>query len=92
LDHAEIDCFVDLIVREQIRVASFAQTPNAALTDTVVTRAIDGAPQRVIRSNLVDRLERRSGPAALSAQLLTGAPPAPHPHGPAPTWSARGWP
>jgi len=36
----------------------------AALTDTLVTRAIDGAPQRVIRTELVDRLERRSGPAA----------------------------
>ncbi len=35
----------------------------AALTDTVVTRAIDGAPQRVIRTSLVDRLS--SGPSAL---------------------------
>lgn len=35
----------------------------AALTDTVVTRAIDGAPQRVIRTPLVDRLS--SGPSAL---------------------------
>ena len=33
----------------------------AALTDTVVTRAIDGAPQRVIRTGLVDRLERGLG-------------------------------
>jgi NAD(P)H-dependent flavin oxidoreductase YrpB (nitropropane dioxygenase family) len=41
----------------------------AALTDTVVTRAIDGAPQRVIRTELVDRLERRSGPAALAGAL-----------------------
>ncbi|HEY3810061.1 MAG TPA: nitronate monooxygenase [Acidimicrobiales bacterium] len=41
----------------------------AALTDTVVTRAIDGAPQRVIRTELVDRLERRSGPAALAAAV-----------------------
>lgn len=38
----------------------------AALTDTVVTRAIDGAPQRVIRTRLVDRLERGAGPAALA--------------------------
>jgi NAD(P)H-dependent flavin oxidoreductase YrpB (nitropropane dioxygenase family) len=35
----------------------------AALTDTVVTRAIDGAPQRVIRTPLVDRLT--AGPAPL---------------------------
>ncbi|HET9731153.1 MAG TPA: nitronate monooxygenase [Acidimicrobiales bacterium] len=35
----------------------------AALTDTVVTRAIDGAPQRVIRTSLVDRLS--SGPSPL---------------------------
>jgi NAD(P)H-dependent flavin oxidoreductase YrpB (nitropropane dioxygenase family) len=40
----------------------------AALTDTVVTRAIDGAPQRVIRTPLVERLS--SGPSAL---LLTRA-------------------
>ena len=37
----------------------------AALTDTIVTRAIDGAPQRVIRTELVERLERRSGPTAV---------------------------
>ena len=36
----------------------------AALTDTVVTRAIDGAPQRVIRTDLVDRLEGRFRPGA----------------------------
>ncbi len=36
----------------------------AALTDTVVTRAIDGAPQRVIRTELVDRLDGRIGPMA----------------------------
>ena len=36
----------------------------AALTDTVVTRAIDGAPQRVIRTELVDRLEGRFRPGA----------------------------
>lgn len=37
----------------------------AALTDTVVTRAIDGAPQRVIRTPLVDQLEGLTGPVAL---------------------------
>lgn len=36
----------------------------AALTDTVVTRSIDGAPQRVIRTDLVDRLEGRFRPSA----------------------------
>jgi len=33
---------------------------EAAVTDTVVTTALDGAPQRVIRTALVDRLERSS--------------------------------
>ena len=32
----------------------------AAVTDTVVTTALDGAPQRVIRTDVVDRLERSS--------------------------------
>ena len=41
----------------------------AALTDTVVTRAIDGAPQRVIRTQLVDRLER-SGTAAAGRAVI----------------------
>jgi NAD(P)H-dependent flavin oxidoreductase YrpB (nitropropane dioxygenase family) len=31
---------------------------GTALTGTVVTRAIDGAPQRVIRTEVIDRLER----------------------------------
>jgi NAD(P)H-dependent flavin oxidoreductase YrpB (nitropropane dioxygenase family) len=44
----------------------------AALTDTVVTRAIDGAPQRVIRTELVDRLEGRTGLAA-AARAVTNA-------------------
>ncbi len=38
---------------------------EAALTDTVVTRAVDGQPQRVIRTALIDRLE--AGPKALGA-------------------------
>jgi NAD(P)H-dependent flavin oxidoreductase YrpB (nitropropane dioxygenase family) len=41
-----------------------AQYLAAALTDTVVTRAIDGAPQRVIRTSLVDRLS--SGPQVVT--------------------------
>lgn len=38
---------------------------QAALTDTVVTRAVDGAPQRVIRTTLVERLARHGGALAL---------------------------
>jgi NAD(P)H-dependent flavin oxidoreductase YrpB (nitropropane dioxygenase family) len=44
----------------------------AALTDTVVTRAIDGAPQRVIRTDLVDRLDSRIGPTA-AARAISNA-------------------
>ena len=33
---------------------------KATLTDTVVTHSIDGAPQRVIRTAVIDRLERAS--------------------------------
>jgi NAD(P)H-dependent flavin oxidoreductase YrpB (nitropropane dioxygenase family) len=54
----------------------------AAVTDTVVTTALDGAPQRVIRTGTVDRLERASAvtrlPRALRSALafrkLTGTP------------------
>src|SRR5262245_29351261 len=54
----------------------------AAVTDTVVTTALDGAPQRVIRTPSVDRLERSSPltqlPRALRAALrfrrLTATP------------------
>ncbi|HEV7758181.1 MAG TPA: nitronate monooxygenase [Acidimicrobiales bacterium] len=54
----------------------------ASVTDTVVTTALDGAPQRVIRTETVDRLERSSivtrFPRALLAALrfrkLTGTP------------------
>ena len=52
------------------------------VNDTVVTRAIDGAPQRVIRTAMVDRLERGSGLLRLARaarnglrfQRLTGTP------------------
>jgi NAD(P)H-dependent flavin oxidoreductase YrpB (nitropropane dioxygenase family) len=33
------------------------------LNSTVVTKAIDGAPQRVIRTELIDKLERSRGPS-----------------------------
>jgi NAD(P)H-dependent flavin oxidoreductase YrpB (nitropropane dioxygenase family) len=54
----------------------------ATVTDTVVTTAVDGAPQRVVRTPAVDRLERSSAltrlPRALRAALgfrkLTGTP------------------
>jgi NAD(P)H-dependent flavin oxidoreductase YrpB (nitropropane dioxygenase family) len=54
----------------------------AAVTDTVVTTALDGAPQRVVRTPTVDRLERASAltrlPRALRSALAfrkaTGTP------------------
>jgi NAD(P)H-dependent flavin oxidoreductase YrpB (nitropropane dioxygenase family) len=54
----------------------------AAVTDTVVTTALDGAPQRVIRTDTVDRLERasvftrlpRALRSALAFRKLTGTP------------------
>ncbi len=53
---------------------------DAAVTDTVVTTAVDGAPQRVIRTGVIDRLERasrftrlpRSVLAALRFRQITG--------------------
>ena len=46
---------------------------QAGVTDTVVTTAVDGSPQRVIRTEIIDRLERASPltrlPRALSAAL-----------------------
>ncbi|HLI54022.1 MAG TPA: nitronate monooxygenase [Acidimicrobiales bacterium] len=42
----------------------------AALTDTVVTRAVDGAPQRLIRTPLVERLEGAARPAAAALAVL----------------------
>jgi len=54
----------------------------AGLTDTVVTSALDGAPQRVVRTSLVERLQRASAltrlPRAVQAaarfRKLTGTP------------------
>lgn len=54
----------------------------ASVTDTTVTTALDGAPQRVIRTELIDQLER-SGPLtrfpkalrnALEFRKVTGTP------------------
>ena len=55
---------------------------DAAVTDTVVTTALDGAPQRVIRTPLVDQLERssivtrlpRAMARALAFRRTTGTP------------------
>jgi NAD(P)H-dependent flavin oxidoreductase YrpB (nitropropane dioxygenase family) len=55
---------------------------DTPVTGTVVTRAIDGAPQRVIRTRLVDRLEGagrlmalpRAARNALRFRKLTGTP------------------
>src|SRR6267378_632962 len=41
----------------------------ASVTDTVVTTAIDGAPQRVIRTDVVDRLEAASALTRLPRAL-----------------------
>ncbi|GJM36946.1 MAG: 2-nitropropane dioxygenase [Acidimicrobiales bacterium] len=41
----------------------------AASVDTVVTKAVDGLPQRVIRTPLVDRLERSRGPVRLARAI-----------------------
>lgn len=65
-------------VHRSIKELYTRQTVN----DTVVTRAVDGAPQRVIRTAVVDRLERglaplriaRAAANALRFQRLTGTP------------------
>ncbi|HZT65112.1 MAG TPA: nitronate monooxygenase [Acidimicrobiales bacterium] len=54
-----------LLTREStVPDAVKARYLQAGLADTVVTTAVDGYPQRVIRTSLVDRLERGSGPVA----------------------------
>ena len=55
---------------------------EASVNDTVVTTAIDGAPQRMIRTDVVDRIERspkllrfpRAAAAALRFRKETGTP------------------
>ena len=57
-----------------------ARYTSASVFDTVVTTAIDGAPQRVIRTEVIDRIERsprllrfpRAGLAALRFRKETG--------------------
>lgn len=43
----------------------------AAVTDTVVTRAVDGFPQRVIRTELIERLEGSSGFRAVARSVTS---------------------
>ncbi len=46
---------------------------DKTLTDTVVTTRVDGVPHRVLRSQLVDRLERSGGPAAFARAVRNAA-------------------
>jgi NAD(P)H-dependent flavin oxidoreductase YrpB (nitropropane dioxygenase family) len=45
---------------------------GAAVDDVIVTRQIDGLPQRVVRNELVDQLESSSAPARLLGALRSG--------------------
>lgn len=64
-------------VPDQIKARYLA----ASVTDTVVTTAVDGVPQRVVRTELVDRLERsgwlgrlaRAAGHALGLRNVTGS-------------------
>lgn len=62
-----------LTEESQVPDVTKARYVEAAVTDTVVTTAIDGAPQRVIRTDVVDEIERSSAitrfPKALAAAL-----------------------
>jgi NAD(P)H-dependent flavin oxidoreductase YrpB (nitropropane dioxygenase family) len=55
-------------VHESIKALYLEQS----VTDTVVTRSIDGAPQRVVRTPLVDKLERSGGILLLARAALNG--------------------
>jgi NAD(P)H-dependent flavin oxidoreductase YrpB (nitropropane dioxygenase family) len=70
-----------LLTREsRVPDAVKARYLQASVTDTVVTTALDGAPQRVIRTDVVDRIERspsllrfpRAAAAALRFRKDTG--------------------
>lgn len=49
-----------LTAESRVPDATKSRYLDAGVTDTVVTTAIDGAPQRVIRTDVVDRIERSS--------------------------------
>lgn len=69
-----------LTAESRVPEATKARYLAAGVTDTVVTTAIDGAPQRVIRTDLVDEIERstpltrfpRAALAALRFRAETG--------------------
>jgi NAD(P)H-dependent flavin oxidoreductase YrpB (nitropropane dioxygenase family) len=71
-----------LTAESRVPDATKARYLAATVTDTVVTTALDGAPQRVIRTGTVDRLERsslvtrlpRALRAALEFRKVTGTP------------------
>jgi NAD(P)H-dependent flavin oxidoreductase YrpB (nitropropane dioxygenase family) len=44
-----------------------------SMNETVVTRQVDGLPHRVLRTGLVDALERSSGPARLTRSVRNAA-------------------
>lgn len=73
-----------LLTREStVPDAIKARYVAATVTDTVVTEALDGAPQRVIRTDLVDELERATVvtrlPRTVATDLCAKAGPSPTP-------------
>jgi NAD(P)H-dependent flavin oxidoreductase YrpB (nitropropane dioxygenase family) len=71
-----------LTAESRVPEAVKARYVRASVFDTVVTTALDGAPQRVIRTDVVDRIERspkllrfpRAAVAALRFRKETGTP------------------
>lgn len=71
-----------LTAESHVPAAVKARYTAATVFDTVVTTALDGAPQRVIRTEVVDRIERsptllrfpRAARAALQFRKETGTP------------------
>ncbi|MGQ0432256.1 MAG: NAD(P)H-dependent flavin oxidoreductase, partial [Microthrixaceae bacterium] len=71
-----------LTAESHVPAAVKARYTAASVFDTVVTTALDGAPQRVIRTEVVDRIERspsllrlpRAARAALQFRKETGTP------------------
>jgi NAD(P)H-dependent flavin oxidoreductase YrpB (nitropropane dioxygenase family) len=71
-----------LTAESRVPAAIKASYLSASVTDTVVTTALDGAPQRVIRTGTIDALERASVATrlpralrnALAFRKLTGTP------------------
>ena len=58
-----------LTVESPVPEATKKRYLAASVDDTIVTRRIDGLPQRVIRNELVEELERSSGPRLLAVAL-----------------------